>query len=465
VLHIDGSNKTDMSGRFRLSKSRIMAGLQCRKRLWLETHRRELMRVSPASEHIFRMGHLFGECARPLMGQGELVGHVLDIAKAVDKTRVALERASARGTMVYEAAFSYRNVVARADGFAPCADGWHMTEVKAASAIKDYFYQDCAVQVWVAEGAGYPVRKVTLACIDRRFVYPGGGNYGGLLRYIDATEEVARLKAAVGGVVEDLRAVLRGEEPEISVGSHCSSPYACPFMAHCGAQATHRSRVSRRTVHCASVRSPAVLPYPRHFLHIEAIASPVPRWTGTRPYQRIPVLWSCQTETEPGHLIQRAHLDSFNVPSKRQFARTLLDALGSDQGVIVATSVDRACMEALRASVPEYCAELGAFLQRFVHSIDVPVAHGVAGVPEHDDIADSESAEQAWWGAASPETGEDRKQRLVELLLRYARRYALCLQETCNAQGALTAVDSDVSRSGSRGKLPSKAANEAKRGR
>jgi hypothetical protein len=67
-----------------------------------------------------------------------------------------------------------------------------MTEVKAASAVKDSFYQDCAIQAWVAEGAGPPVRKVTLGRTESRFVYAGGGDYGGLLQCIDVTTEVRR---------------------------------------------------------------------------------------------------------------------------------------------------------------------------------------------------------------------------------------------------------------------------------
>jgi hypothetical protein len=304
-----------------------------------------------------------------------------------------------------------------------------MTEVKAASVIKEYFYQDCAIQTWVAEGAGYPVRKVTLACIDNRFVYPGGGAYDGLLRRIDVTAEIGRRKAAVDGIVDDLRAVLSRDEPQIATGAHCSSPYACPFMAHCGARTANTRHVNRRSVHSSGVHSPARVAYPRHFLHFEAIASPVPLWTGTRPYQRIPVLWSCQTETQPGHLVQRAHVDSFDARSKQHFAYTLLDALGRDDGVIVATSAERTCLEALLTSVPERHAELKVLLGRLVHPTGVPSAHVDAVTVQHADITNSVAAGQAWWEAASPETDEERRQRLVESMLRYARQYALLLYE------------------------------------
>jgi hypothetical protein len=89
-----------MTRTYRLSKSKIMSGLQCHKRLWLEMHKRELAQVSPESEHIFRMGHLFGDRARELMGPGELVAHERDIVKALDETPAALARASANRTVV-----------------------------------------------------------------------------------------------------------------------------------------------------------------------------------------------------------------------------------------------------------------------------------------------------------------------------------------------------------------------------
>lgn len=442
LIDIDGSSKADMSRDFRLSKSKIMAGVQCHRRLWLETHRRDLARVSPASEHIFRMGHLFGERARPLMGQGELIGHVLDVGKAIAETRVALKQASDRGSMVYEAAFSHRNVVARADGFAPYAGGWHMTEVKAANAVKDYFYQDCAIQAWVAEGAGYPVHKVTLACIESRFVYPGGGDYDGLLRCIDVTAEVGRRKAAVDGIVEDLRLMLSSDEPQISAGSHCSSPYACPFMAHCGAHNASARGVGRRSAHHATVGSPPALAYPRHFLWLEAIASPVPLWTGTRPYQRIPVQWSCLTETQPGTFIHRAFLDSFDALSKHDFAGTLIDALGPDGAVIVATSAERAGLNALCESVPERRVELKALMRCLVYPTPgARMAHDVADAARCIEVTNSESAQRAWWEAASSATDRERRHRLADDLLCYGRQQTLSLHEAFSAHGARPSTD------------------------
>lgn len=155
---------------------------------------------------------------------------------ALEETPAALARASEQRTTAYEAAFAYNDVVARTDGFSRYEDGWHMTEVKAATSGKDHFFQDCAVQARVAGGAGYPVRKVTLAHIDKRFVYQGGEDFTGLLLLVDATSHVAHLKVSVIGIVERLRIMLAQPEPDIRTGDHCSNPYDCPFLAYCRGQ-------------------------------------------------------------------------------------------------------------------------------------------------------------------------------------------------------------------------------------
>jgi hypothetical protein len=70
-------------------------------------------------------------------------------------------------------------------------------EVKASTSVKDYHLNDCAAQAWVIEGAGFPVNRVELAHVDTSFVYPGGGQYDGLLFHADVTAEVQAIKPHV----------------------------------------------------------------------------------------------------------------------------------------------------------------------------------------------------------------------------------------------------------------------------
>jgi hypothetical protein len=55
---------------FRLSKSRITAGLQCGKRLWLAVHRPDLEAYGDDAQRRFVAGHGVGEVARELYPGG-----------------------------------------------------------------------------------------------------------------------------------------------------------------------------------------------------------------------------------------------------------------------------------------------------------------------------------------------------------------------------------------------------------
>ena len=45
------------------------------------------------------------------------------------------------------------------------------------------------------------------------------------------------------------------------------------------------------------------LQYPRYYLDFETIAPAVPIWPGTRPYETLPIQWSCHYEAEGGELL------------------------------------------------------------------------------------------------------------------------------------------------------------------
>ena len=57
----------------RLSKSRLLAYLQCPKRLWLSVHRPDLARYLPTARRAFETGHLVGDVARQVYGEGREV--------------------------------------------------------------------------------------------------------------------------------------------------------------------------------------------------------------------------------------------------------------------------------------------------------------------------------------------------------------------------------------------------------
>ena len=75
-----------------LSKSKYLVALQCQKRLWLESHRRELIPpISPAQERVFSQGHAVGRLARECFPGGLLLDEdPMQWAGALEVTKAAL---------------------------------------------------------------------------------------------------------------------------------------------------------------------------------------------------------------------------------------------------------------------------------------------------------------------------------------------------------------------------------------
>ena len=130
------------------------------------------------TEQRFQIGFQVGDVARSLHPDGILID-TPDAAEALALTRKALAEHPDRP--LFEAAFQRDGVLVRADLLLPEADGYRLREVKASTRVKDEHREDCAIQAWVI-GAALPLTGVELAHVDTAFVYPGDGDYHGLLK-------------------------------------------------------------------------------------------------------------------------------------------------------------------------------------------------------------------------------------------------------------------------------------------
>jgi len=222
----------------RLSKSRIMSSLQCLKRVHLEINRKDLIRHSRATEAAFALGHQVGDAAIQLYGgnSGAFIeydgGNFSAALAQTEQLMTSMLRAP-----VFEATLQHDGVLVREDVLLPIdEDGensWRVVEVKASTRLKPEHIHDCAVQAWVHLGAGYPLGNISLAHVNNQFLYPGGGNYEGLLIERDLTGQVVELMPSVPIWVERAREAVEGPMPDVAVGQHCTKPYECPFMKYC----------------------------------------------------------------------------------------------------------------------------------------------------------------------------------------------------------------------------------------
>ena len=455
---------------FRLSKSRITAGLQCGKRLWLAVHRPELEVYSADTQRRFAAGHDVGEVARGLYGPGILVDGDGGLSRAVDETTRLL--AQPGDVTLFEATFRHRGVLVRTDVLERKGGRYRMVEVKSATRLKEYHLQDVAIQAWVTEGAGVPLDVLGVAVIDTDFVYPGGADYRGLLREIPVADQARPLMAHIPKWVRGFNELLAGPAPAIAVGQQCRRPFECPFLAACeGRDPDAAGREPRREVtdpreqdridvtlgelDPAATEFLATLPYPRYYLDFETVQFAVPVWAGTRPFQQVVFQWSCHAEREHGELQHLEFLDTSGDAPMRGAAEALLDAVGDEGPIFVYHDFEKWRLVEMAAAFPDLAPRLEAVTGRLVDllrltrdhythpalngsyslkvvlpTVDAELDHALLG-----DVQDGLSAQAAFHEAAAPGTGDERREELRAALLEYCALDTLALVRVAHRLG------------------------------
>ncbi len=409
-----------------LSKSKVLSFRQCPKRLWLEIHRPELQEISSATESSFAVGHRVGEVARKLFDP-EGAGIVIDpeaegVASAIAKTRSLL----AGSAPIFEAGFEADGARAFADVLLPITKrgkkAWRMVEVKSATNVKDYYLEDAAIQATVARAAGLALESIAVAYIDKTWVYPGDGDYRGLLVEEDVSKDAFAAAAVVGALVREALAVVQlAAEPERATGDHCSSPYACGFSSYCRSKEPQAEypvswlpRIQAKALKAAIERDAiidlrhvpdellnarqlrvkahtlsgqvyfgareaaaalAAHKLPAYFLDFETISFAVPIWKGTSPYQALPFQFSVHRIGRTGKLESDSFLDLSGKDPRRSLAEALLRACGERGPIFVYSSFEAARIRELAQQYPKFKSGLLAFCARLVDLLPIAEEH------------------------------------------------------------------------------------------
>ena len=404
------------------SKSKLLALRQCPKRLWLEVHRPDLREDSAATEASFQIGHRVGDIAQRLYdpeGLGALIEVATEGFDAAFKRSAELLASSRQP--IFEAGFSAGGAMAFSDVMLPVQeDGttlWRMVEVKSATSVKDYHRDDVAVQAFIAQTAGVPLQSIALAHIDNTWVYPGDEDYRGLLKENDLTAEAFSRTEEVKVWIAQAQSVdALPSEPEMAIGAHCDTPYACGFYDYCsrnepkaefpvywlpyfGAKAQQlaahgvidlvdvadnllnakQQRVKDHTLAGTvyfdaegAAADLAVHSLPAYFLDFETIQFAVPIWKGTRPYQQNTFQFSLHALSESGQLDHTEFLDiSGNDPSE-SFAQTLIAVCGTSGPVYVySAAFETSRMSELAARYAQFSDALLAINARVVDLLPI----------------------------------------------------------------------------------------------
>lgn len=488
----------------RLSKSRLVAHKQCRKRLWLQVHRPELAQQGEALANRMAQGNLVGAAAQLLFPEGLHIEHFADLASALDATNAALKEPG--DVTLFEPVLRCADMLVRADIVIRRGGKYRMIEVKASTKVRAHQVTDAGIQAWVARGAGLDVDRIELAHINNQFVYAGSGNYRDLFSHADVTDAVVPLQEQIPVWIAAAQHDLAGPMPDTAIGAHCTEPFACEFTGFCAPAAAEYpvgllphgrklaqqlrdegfhdlrdvpvdrlSREDHQRIWRATSKGEAellsgaadllaALPWPRYFLDFETVGPAVPLWAGTRPYQKIPMQWSCHRQDIDGALTQLPpFLATTGDDPRRSFAASLLAAIG-DAGPIMVYNIsfERGVLLQMADAFPDLASALRALADRLVDLHPLVRAHyyhpAMMGswtlkrvlptlAPDLDyanldDVQSGDMVEPVYFEMIDPATPAERRDSLQDALLTYCARDTLALVKVAEF---LAGVESAVS--------------------
>lgn len=474
------------------SKTQIIGGLRCEKQLYLSVHHPELAHTvnKPATV----TGEVVEAHARLEFPDGVPVPRGPGAPDPFTATRRLL--ADPATTTLFEAGIRDDDLALFVDVLSRAGDAWKLTEIKAASRIKDSHIDDVAIQALALRRAGIPVDGFELMHVDNGFVYRGGHDYQGLFAREDISERVLGHITAIETDLERLKHVPDGPQPERRLGSHCKNPYPCPFTRYCEStdaeypvawfpqgskvadtliargiydirdapsdalSSEEHLRIRRITIAGKPELLPGAaellgqLPYPRYYLDFECIQFAIPIWEGTSPYAQLPFQWSCHIEHADGRMEHAEFLDVSGANPRRRFAETLIAACPGDGPVIVYNQAfEKRILRETAQAFPEFAPELAAIAERIFDLFPVvkrnyyhPAMKGSwsikkvlpALVPDLDygklgEVQDGTEAQSAFFRLINGDVEEGERERLRADLVEYCTLDTLAMVKIVEA--------------------------------
>lgn len=402
-----------------LTKSRFISGTQCAKKLYFDVFRSDLKPETTAQQQaLFDTGHHLGALAQTLYPEGKnaIFEFNGNWNMAIERTRQWL----LTGTQtIYEASFSIHGCFAAIDILHHHNGERWAIEVKSSTSVKDYHLTDAAFQYYVMEHAGYPPDEVFIMHINNSYVKQGDLDLKKLFHLENVTQKVRDLQIEITVKHVALQQMLnRATEPKLEIGSHCSTPFECPYKHHCWAHITNQSvlhlnnprgkhwqlyemgiehladipehyplnhhqnlqveGVRNNTIHIDKLQLQNFLTPiqdPFCFFDFETIIPALPLLNGTKPFEQVPFQYSlhcCDAQLNiKQHFEFLAHPKDFTNAIATDPRLKLIQQLKHDMpqnGSIIAynAAFEISILKALAIAFPEEQAFLNGLITRFV---------------------------------------------------------------------------------------------------
>ena len=370
-----------------LSKSKYRKGHQCKKILWLEKYKQNILGTE-TNNSAFKKGNEVGELAKGLFGDYEDVPFDISKKHMIKKTNELMLN---KPNIITEASFSYDNNFCSVDILKNDEDGVEFYEVKSSKGVKPIHKLDAAYQYYVLNNIGLNVKKVGIVHLDENYKMEKELNINKLFHIEDVTSSVKEKQKEIKNEINEIREFMEkhdeAHEPSTCVGKQCCDPHLCVFWKYCAGDLPKPNvfdvyrlgknkkfdyyhnfiitfedlyedecfknlskeqqeqiefevknlepRINKKAI--KKFLSQLKGQYPLSFLDYETLFIPIPVFNGTYPYRHVPFQFSLHIQEKKGGPLKHeeflADIDEEDI--FRTFAKKLMEALPEDGKILV----------------------------------------------------------------------------------------------------------------------------------
>ncbi len=387
--------------------------MQCQKKLWFDFHDPI---IEKKNLQIYQ-GNKFGETVRKYYGEAaDLTNKNTDLALSETAKIINDEKIK----VIYEAAFLYSDTFINADVLLRKNNGWELLEAKSSLQHKEEYNEDIAIQSYIIKSSGIKLSSVKLIYLDDEFTYMGDGNYNGLIKEKELTEEILDKEKLVQSNIDKLKLIADKNflNPKIEMGEHCNKPHPCIYIERCknllpklpksnktpisilpykGSElekeykeknihyledipARELKKDSYRIIQDCHKNNKTWVSdeisdnlkkydFPFYFMDFETIQQVVPIIKGTHAYYQLPFQWSVHKwnslDEEIDDKSGKFFIDFDNQNIERNFIESLLEATG-DKGTVFAHSASSEKAALKRISEKENFKDLSIKINKLI---------------------------------------------------------------------------------------------------
>jgi hypothetical protein len=400
-----------------LSKSTLIRSIQCAKSLYLYKNNYLLRdKAGVSQQQRFDRGHRVGKLAHQLFPGGKDCSppDPFSYDESIAATKLLVQR---EHPVIYEAAFKHHGILAALDMLVFKDGKWYAYEVKSSFRISNTYLLDAAIQYNIITKCGVPLEDFSLITVNNDYVMNEELDIASFFKITSVLEEIRERIPFVEKSIENAINILDSTTvPEVLIGQHCTKPYPCDFQGHCwkhiekdsvwylpgismqeksnfiekGIFTVHQientdefSERQRVIIHSYQQQLPHIqaekmktfidaIQYPLYFFDVEAFQPAVPLFTGTKPYDRIPFLYSLHyKKSETSELQHENYISPVGNDERVNFIQHFLTSTQRLGKILVFnTLMEKSILFRLAADFPQYKKDI---LDRINRIIDIEI--------------------------------------------------------------------------------------------